>query len=59
MNILISISKFIFPIFIFVTVFMCLISKNSLLISFKKGAKDGMSTIIDIMPNIIIIMVFT
>lgn len=59
MNILISISKFIFPIFIFVTVFMCLISKNSLLISFKKGAKDGMSTIIDIMPNIIIIMVAT
>lgn len=59
MNILINISKLLFPFFIFFTVTMCLISKNSLLISFKKGAKDGISTIVDIMPNIIIIMVAT
>lgn len=52
-------SNLIFPFFLLFTVLMCLKTKNNFISSFKKGAKNGMETIIDIMPNIIIITVAT
>lgn len=38
---------------------MCFFKKNNFLDSFKKGAVNGMKTIADILPNIIIITVAT
>lgn len=49
----------IFPVFILLTVIMCLIERKNFVSSFKKGAKNGTETIIDIMPSIIIITVAT
>lgn len=54
-----TISNFIFPVFLLSIFIYSIIKKNETLTSFVKGAKDGISTIFFITPNILAIMVAT
>ena len=54
-----QISNYIFPLFLFSIFLYSFIKKNDTLSSFVKGAKDGISTIFGIVPNILAIMVAT
>jgi spore maturation protein B len=54
-----TISNLIFPIFLISIFIYSIIKKNETLTSFVKGAKDGISTIFFITPNILAIMVAT
>lgn len=51
--------QYIFPLFILLSVFYGFIKKVNIISSFSKGFKDGITTIFEIMPNIIAIMVAT
>lgn len=59
MSLFSKISTLIFPGFLLFGVTACLFGKKDFVSSFKKGAKNGMETIVDIIPNIIIITVAT
>lgn len=54
-----DIVEYIFPLFIFLTVLYGFIKKVDVISCFKKGFASGISTIWDIMPNIIAVMVAT
>ena len=54
-----QISNYIFPIFLFFIFLYSFIKKNDTLSSFVKGARDGISTVFGIVPNILAIMVAT
>ena len=54
-----QISNYIFPLFLFFIFLYSFIKKNDTLSSFVKGAKNGISTIFGITPNILAIMVAT
>lgn len=51
--------EYIFPLFIMLTVLYGFIKKVNIVSCFAKGFKDGITTIWEIMPNIIAIMVAT
>jgi len=51
--------QYIFPLFILFTVLYGFIKKVNIISCFSKGFKDGITTIWEIMPNIIAIMVAT
>ena len=52
-----QISNYVFPTFLFTIFLYSFIKKNDTLSSFIKGAKEGISTIFGITPNILAIMV--
>ena len=54
-----TISNFIFPVFLLSIFIYSMIKRNETLTSFVKGAKDGISAIFSITPNILAIMVAT
>lgn len=57
MNVLIFLSQFIMPLVIFYIVGFGLLNKNNVYDDFVEGAKDGMKTVIGIMPTLIGLMV--
>ena len=57
MQLLIYISNFIIPLFIFYIVGYGLLNKNNVYDDFVKGAKDGMKTVAGILPTLIGLMV--
>ena len=59
MNYLENIVQYIFPLFILFTVSYSFIKKVNIISCFSEGFKEGITTIWEIMPNIIAIMVAT
>lgn len=57
MNVLIFLSQFIMPLVIFYIVGFGLLNKNNVYDDFVEGAKDGMKTVIGIMPTLIGLLV--
>ena len=59
MNFLENIVQYIFPLFILFTVLYSFIKKVNIISCFSEGFKEGITTIWEIMPNIMAIMVAT
>jgi spore maturation protein B len=57
MNVLVYLSQFIIPLVIFYIVGFGLLNKNNVYDDFVEGAKDGMKTVIGIMPTLIGLLV--
>lgn len=57
MNVLVFLSQFIIPLVIFYIVGFGLLNRNNVYDDFVEGAKDGMKTVIGIMPTLIGLMV--